>query len=380
MKKLLVIIQDRLSDLVKKGEITPLYYNPGNYFDEIHLIMTNDDYINPDNIKITVGDAKLYIYNIPVTIFNPFSVMKMQKKGIKIAQRVKPDIIRCYGPFINSFLGYHIKKYINKPLLVSLHINNDLSIRKLSLKRFKLIKWLFAVFHKYIIEKPVMKNADLLVPVYTSILPYIYSLNKKANARVLYNIIDIKSIKRKGDYSLHKPMRFLYTGRLIKYKNPLNIIKALENIEYDYVFDIYGDGPIKNELHKYIEKRQLSDKIKLKGFIKNSDILSKLCEYDIFLIHSLYHEISKTVLEAMAAGLPIILNNLKDGFITEYNKNVVLKVENAPESYRKAILFLIENKEERERLGHNAYNYYYDFLNANKMEHEWLEIFNKYIK
>ena len=40
-KTLLVIIPDRLTNLINKGEVTERYYNPGNLFDEIHLMMTS---------------------------------------------------------------------------------------------------------------------------------------------------------------------------------------------------------------------------------------------------------------------------------------------------------------------------------------------------
>jgi len=43
MGGLLVIIPDRVTDILIKGEFQPLYYNPGNLFDEVHILMTNDD-------------------------------------------------------------------------------------------------------------------------------------------------------------------------------------------------------------------------------------------------------------------------------------------------------------------------------------------------
>jgi hypothetical protein len=39
--RLMVIISDKLPDLVKKGEITPRYYNPAELFDEVHIVATN---------------------------------------------------------------------------------------------------------------------------------------------------------------------------------------------------------------------------------------------------------------------------------------------------------------------------------------------------
>ena len=62
--RLLVIINDRLSDLVRKGEITPRYYNPGGLFDEVHIVLTNDDRPDPTQLQTTVGRAILFLHNI----------------------------------------------------------------------------------------------------------------------------------------------------------------------------------------------------------------------------------------------------------------------------------------------------------------------------
>lgn len=63
--RLLVIISDRLSDLIRKGEVTPRYYNPGEHFDEVYILMTNDDRPDPGVLQRMVGRAKLFISNLP---------------------------------------------------------------------------------------------------------------------------------------------------------------------------------------------------------------------------------------------------------------------------------------------------------------------------
>ncbi len=50
-KALLNIITDRLSHLEGKGEMTSRYYNPGEVFDDVHILMTNGDTPNPKNLQ-----------------------------------------------------------------------------------------------------------------------------------------------------------------------------------------------------------------------------------------------------------------------------------------------------------------------------------------
>ena len=63
----MVIISDKLSVLVEKGEITERYYNPKEFFDEVHIIALNNDEVDVKKIAKTVGIAKLFVYHCPPT-------------------------------------------------------------------------------------------------------------------------------------------------------------------------------------------------------------------------------------------------------------------------------------------------------------------------
>jgi hypothetical protein len=65
VKRLLVIVPDRLSDIAGKGEVQPAYYNPGELFDEVHILMTNDDRPPIEPLQYMVGRAKLFVHNSP---------------------------------------------------------------------------------------------------------------------------------------------------------------------------------------------------------------------------------------------------------------------------------------------------------------------------
>ena len=62
MSKLLVLIPDRLSDILAKGEIQPRYYNPGEVFDEVHILSTTVDNPDRDLLQRMVGRARLHLH------------------------------------------------------------------------------------------------------------------------------------------------------------------------------------------------------------------------------------------------------------------------------------------------------------------------------
>ena len=114
-KKLMVIISDRLTSIINKGEITERYYNPGNYFEEVHIVLLNDD--NPDiNIlKPTVGDARLKIYNLKKPniflslFYNTFFIKSYVSKAFVLVKDINPLIIRTHNNFLEGYLAHRIK-------------------------------------------------------------------------------------------------------------------------------------------------------------------------------------------------------------------------------------------------------------------------------
>jgi hypothetical protein len=57
--KLCVFSNDPIISYFNKGEIKPRYFNPGNIFDEIHIITFIDNDIDSSKVKILAGNATL---------------------------------------------------------------------------------------------------------------------------------------------------------------------------------------------------------------------------------------------------------------------------------------------------------------------------------
>jgi len=101
----------------------------------------------------------------------------------------------------------------------------------------------------------------------------------------------------------------LYVGRLERYKNVQRIIEAVRYLPQDFAFYIIGEGPYKSELAATIQRNQLGARVRLLGpcadtdlyrWIKTSALLVNLSEVESFGI---------TVLEALAAGKPVLVND-----------------------------------------------------------------------
>ena len=143
------------------------------------------------------------------------------------------------------------------------------------------------------------------------------------------NIIKTKIFK-------NKKIKFITLSKLIKRKNINLVIEALKSVDFDFEYDIYGEGRQKNELQNLILKLNLQDKIKIHNFINHNEIYEKLDESDIFILPSIKESFGVAFFEAMSRGLIVIagidtgmdgiIRNDENGYLVEPDVKSVFKV------------------------------------------------------
>lgn len=152
----------------------------------------------------------------------------------------------------------------------------------------------------------------------------------------------------------NKTVQLLNIGRNEFAKGQIFLLQAVKKLkELGYVFQlkIYGrEGEITSELKEFIETNNLGDVVFLEGFI--NDVSKILLEADIFVFPSLYEGLGGALIEAQAAGLPIVCNDIPV-FHEVVKKNVNAKFFQTRDlnSIIEAITFLIDNPQERLNYG-----------------------------
>lgn len=107
-----------------------------------------------------------------------------------------------------------------------------------------------------------------------------------------------------------KPIReFLVVGRIAAEKGYPGLLQAMSILKergVDLRLQIIGDGPLRRELSQGIDTLRLSDRIKLLGPMMERDTLAKVAHADAFVLPSLIEGLPVVLMEAMAAGKPVI--------------------------------------------------------------------------
>ena len=105
--------------------------------------------------------------------------------------------------------------------------------------------------------------------------------------------------------------RFLFIGRLLAWKGIHLALRALAACKQkNSTYRIIGDGPARKHLTALAASLGLGERVQFTGNLARTEALDSLQEADALVFPSLHDSGGYAVIEAMAAGLPIICLDL----------------------------------------------------------------------
>jgi glycosyltransferase involved in cell wall biosynthesis len=118
--------------------------------------------------------------------------------------------------------------------------------------------------------------------------------------------------------------RFVWVGRLTAQKGLDVLLEALAKVVAagrDFSLEIIGTGPDRASLLEQSRRLGLESEVRFTGALPKEAIRAKLAEMDVFLLPSRYEGMSNAALEAMEAGLPVLLTRCGgiDTYVSESN-------------------------------------------------------------
>jgi glycosyltransferase involved in cell wall biosynthesis len=154
--------------------------------------------------------------------------------------------------------------------------------------------------------------------------------------KVIYNGVDFKPLEISKEEARKKigiaGNLILSIGRLVPWKGFRMLVKIMPRLfEINQFFRlvIIGDGPEKKTLESIVKNMHLENKVYLVGKKSKEELATFLAAADIFVLNTAYEGFSHQILEAMAAGLPVITTAVggnrevvrqgENGFMVKYN-------------------------------------------------------------
>ena len=166
---------------------------------------------------------------------------------------------------------------------------------------------------------------------------------------VIRNAVDVARAARREGRS-DRP-RIVAVGRLQAPKDFLTLVRAVARLGAEsFETVIVGDGPDRGRLQSEIEALGLAGRVRLAG--ERRDVPALLAAADVFALTSLSDGMPVSVLEAMAAGLPVVASRV--GGVPEQVVDGVTGLLITPgdaEERAEALGRLVGDAELRRRLG-----------------------------
>jgi len=285
---------------------------------------------------------------------NPFNLknIKAYKQLMELLINIKYDVIHCNSP-IGGVLGRLCGNKVKVPKII----------------------YTAHGFHFYkgapFINRTLFKWAEMCMAHYTDAIITINQEDYEAalkfrlrkDGKVYYvpgigiDTLTIKEANPKREEIIkcigadNNSILLLSVGELNKNKNNKVIIEALGKLKNPKIhYLLCGIGEMKAYLIDLAKKNNIEKNIHFLGY--RADIPQLLKSVDIFVMPSYREGLSRSLMEAMAAGLPCVVSKIRGNVdLIEENKGGFLRYPNDIEGLTDAIKTLADDKDLRISMG-----------------------------
>jgi glycosyltransferase involved in cell wall biosynthesis len=317
-----------------------------------------------------------------------FLSTELEKEGIEYI-RFK-NLRRTHNPIINLKFVFEIKKFAKENNFDVVHFNSSNALLgalgvKLANKNIKtvftfrglsfldehcegVLKWKIVRFFYLTVFRFYLIFIDEKVLLNQMNLNYAKKIGLVKNGKIVFNGLDPNKLnfyenaqaceklseilQKKFKISVSEKFIIGSVARLAYPKNfefVINNFEEILKINPKAIFVIIGDGPDREKLQNLIEEKKLEQNIFLIGEI--SLAYKYLKSFDLFILPSIYEGMSIVVLEALFAGLPMLLSDVGNNIdLVADSEKQIYELDNSFEFLEK-FKNLIENSELLIKLG-----------------------------
>ena len=302
------------------------------------------------------GKNVTYITSSRWISLSGYPSMKLSFQNIHLIKKTvrEADIVFVQGPALISYLSIYYARRYHKKVIFYVHVIPWDLVGKflptiLRARIAALVKRLGIFFFN--------RSDEILVP-YHKLRDQLKAEGVKTTMTIAKLGVDInvfspptdkKTAKLRLGLDPHKKV-VGYVGRVSREKNVSTLLEAFGKLrnKKEVFLLIVGDGPVIQ-----VQEFKRTKNCTVTGFVPN--VQDYLRAMDVFVMPSLTETTSLATLEAMSTGLPVIAT--KVGFMQRYiirKYNGMFFPRNSPSILAAKIDQLLQDKELRRHLGHNA--------------------------
>lgn len=254
-------------------------------------------------------------------------------RALRCYQSIRPSAVHVHG-YKATVVGTLLARLSRVPVVGTYHAE---AFRAVGIQR------------QLAVETPFLRCIDAVVAVSPAICEDLVARGVKSERiRHIPNGVPAELLPPRP---LNPKARILFVGRLVDEKNVQLAIDALAVVARtfaDISLEVAGDGPLRGALEDYACSLGVESRVRFLGFV--DDLSGRMASADVFLMTSRTEGMPMALLEAVAAGLPIVATAV--GSIPEVVRNEAeaLLVPSGDLSALVAALFrILNNPDEAQR-------------------------------
>lgn len=329
----------------------------------VYIVTVNNEDLH---FKYEEDEKIIRIPGVPTGIYDYRLTGIYPLKAINKIKKWNLDVIHSQTEFGVGTFARIIAKQFNIPLVHTYHTMYEDYIHYITKGYFqRSSKKLVEYFTLFYCDKTI---SELVVPTKKT-----YELFKKKykvdrNIYIVPTGIDVERfyiennkqldiIKFRKNLELNKDdFVILFVGRVATEKNLdllLTSMKSLIAVSEKIKLLVVGDGPDLENYQKYVKKNKIEDNVIFAGKVPWENIVSYYLISDVFATASKTETQGLTVIEAMAASLPVVCiddESFRDTVIDDLNG----KLFNNRREYKKEIINLYKDRSLLKRLSNQA--------------------------
>lgn len=201
------------------------------------------------------------------------------------------------------------------------------------------------------------------------------------NAVTIHENLDSNFSRLQKDFN--ETFEFLFVSRFIPAKGLLETIRACAIIRdkgFKFVLNCVGDGEIRMEAEREVEKLNLQNHVKFTGYISENEVTNYFFSSDLFIFPTRHAEGFPNVLfKAVAVGMPIITTKIRASadYLVE-NENTLFCTQE-PGNIAEKVIQIIEDKQLRQTISDNNLKLGKTLL-PEAIAREFIEIYENVLK
>jgi len=251
-----------------------------------------------------------------------------------------------------------LKKYVReiRPDIIHTHLMSGDTVGYLLKRTFPSITWI-STLHNTEYDRPwyyravwrfILQRADKIVAVSDGVKTYAEKTFHMLPERIIMipNGIDTarwKHIDTKLFANI--PYQLATIGRLEEQKGHTYLLDALASLpEQNWEYHLYGDGSLRDNLSKQAQDLGIASNICMHGNVDN--LPEELATIDLVIQPSLWEGMSLTVMEAIAAGKPVLATfPAAEGILEDTNTGYIVSPAD-PQMLRVALERILSHTDE----------------------------------